>query len=154
MLVAVAAAIALAAAWSAWSAAAERRHAQARVEQARRDAAAASSRLRAVGPLGGAYQGALARAELSASAPPVQALAAVSELLPPDLRLQSATLRYGRVLGLELQVAARRPEAYDLFLERLGASSRFSSVTPGMEERGGDELRASVQAEYREGGRP
>jgi hypothetical protein len=143
-----AALLVLTSAWNAWSASSESRHALQRVEEARRETALASSRLRAIQSIPGVgREGTLARAELVATAPPVEVLAAVSELMPPKVRLESARVTYGSGVEVDLTVRARSAEAYDILLRRLAASPRFGSVSPGA-ERPGAEMVASVRAIY------
>jgi hypothetical protein len=87
---------------------------------------------------------------LTLDAPPPQVVAALAELLPEDVRLESMLLRYGDRLELEMRVVARSSTAYDVFLERLSSSPRFESVLPGEENRDG-EVRAGIKAAYRGG---
>lgn len=93
------------------------------------------------------------RAWLTSAAPPPRLLAEVGELLPPDVRLEGVTLRYGTRLDLEMRVVAREARSYDAFLKRLAASPRIEDLTPGAENRDG-EVRATVRASYRPGGPP
>jgi len=88
------------------------------------------------------------RAVLAAEAPPPRVVSDVAGLLPAGVRLRSLTLAYGPRLELELRVAARRGQDYDVFLDRLSASPLFTSVVPGPEERAA-EITATVQAVYR-----
>lgn len=90
----------------------------------------------------------VAQVRASAEAPPPKIVAELSELLPPEVRLQSLDLDYRERLVLDLHVVARRAEAYDLFLARLSRSARFADVVPGPESRQG-ELTASVRMSYR-----
>jgi hypothetical protein len=94
-----------------------------------------------------------ARAWLTSTAPPPRLLAEVGELLPPDVRLEGVTLRYGSRLDLEMRVVGREAKSYDAFLKRLAASPRIEDLTPGAENRDG-EVRATVRASYRPGGLP
>jgi hypothetical protein len=73
-------------------------------------------------------------------------------LMPSGVRFDRIELAYGRDVEVEIEVVARRVADYDAFLERLGASSRFASVTPGPEVREA-EMRASLHAVYHSGGR-
>jgi anti-sigma factor RsiW len=85
---------------------------------------------------------------LSGEAPPPRVLAAVSSVLPADVRLEGIGLTYGRRLEVELKVAARDPKAYDAFLKRLSESAWFDEIVPGPETREG-EVHASVVMRYR-----
>jgi Tfp pilus assembly protein PilN len=125
-----------------WRDARDRR---ARAEEARRELAAVRERSSVTAS---ATEAAFARqALLSLEATPPVVLAALASVLPPDVRLDGLTLRYGGSLDLRLQVVARDAAAYDLFLSRLEASPRFRSVTLGEENRDG-EVRASVSASF------
>lgn len=85
---------------------------------------------------------------LTLDAPPPRVLAALGELMPPDVRLESVELSYGERLELQMWVVARSSTAYDVFLERLQSSALFEGVLPGEENRDG-EVRAGVRARYR-----
>jgi hypothetical protein len=74
-------------------------------------------------------------------------IADIAALVPPDVRLGAVGFNYGGSLTLDITVVARRASDYDLFLERLASSPRFTAVTPGEEDREG-ELRANVRATY------
>jgi hypothetical protein len=89
-----------------------------------------------------------AQARETAEAPPPKVVQELSALLPPDVRFQSLDLDYRDHLVIDLRVVARRAEAYDLFLARLGESKAFGDVVPGPETRQGD-LTASVRLSYR-----
>jgi Tfp pilus assembly protein PilN len=119
------------------------------VEEARRELETVQARLSALEARPGDV--ALARQTLlTLDAPPPRVLAALSEVLPADVRLASVSLRYGDRLELQMEVIARSSTAYDVFLEKLSASPRFESVLPGEENRDGV-VRASVRAGYRGG---
>ncbi|MET0555565.1 MAG: hypothetical protein ABW221_21165 [Vicinamibacteria bacterium] len=119
---------------------------RARVDEARRELAATRDRVSPVAP--GAAQAALARQALaSLEAAPPAVLAALSAVLPPDVRLDQLTMAYGDSVQLQLGVVARDAAAYDLFLSRLEASAQFGSVSSGEENRDG-EVRATVRAAY------
>jgi hypothetical protein len=94
-----------------------------------------------------------AQAWLTSEAPPPRLLDELGALLPPDVRFEALTLRYGRRLDVELRVVAREARSYDLFLKRLAASPRIEELTPGAENRDG-EVRATVRALYKPEGRP
>jgi hypothetical protein len=89
------------------------------------------------------------QAWLTVEAPPPRIVADLAELLPPEVRLEALDLKYGSRLDVHMTVTARRASAYDLFLERLSSSPRFSDVVPGDENRAG-EVHATVRAAYRE----
>jgi hypothetical protein len=89
------------------------------------------------------------QAWLTVEAPPPRVMADLSELMPPEVRLEGLRLRYGSRLEVDMKVAARGAAAYDLFLERLSASPRFADVAPDNEDRAG-EVRAEVRASYHE----
>jgi Tfp pilus assembly protein PilN len=89
-----------------------------------------------------------ARKSLAAEAPPGEVVRALSALLPPDVRLLDLSLTYDQAVSLDMRVVARRPVAYDLFLDRLHGSERFRSVVPGPESHDG-EVSATVRAEYK-----
>lgn len=88
------------------------------------------------------------RLVLTAEAPPARVLTELAELLPPDVRLDSLALSYGAKLEIEAQTVARRPPAYDLFLERLSGSPLFGEIQPGSESREG-EMRGTLRFTYR-----
>ena len=150
-LVFLAAAV-LAFAWSArrsWLASTELVRARTAVESARRETESLLLRLRVLEPRRDSPGEALAaRALLTAEAPLRRVLADISALLPPDVRLESMSLSYADALDVDLGVRARRAEAYDLFVSRLQESKRFSSVQPGLEDRGVD-VRSSLRVRYR-----
>ena len=74
---------------------------------------------------------------LTAEAPPPRVVAQVSDLLPPDVRLDALNLSYGRSLEVEMRVVARSWGAYDRLLERLEASPRLKDLVLGAESREG-----------------
>jgi hypothetical protein len=139
----------LALAWSAFFAGGSWRDARekrTRVEEVRRELAVTRERLSPKAPL--SSDGAFARqALLSLEATPPVVLAALSTVLPPDVRLDGLSLDYGGALHLQLQVVARDAAAYDLFLSRLETSPQFASVSLGEENRDG-EVRAVVRATF------
>lgn len=154
VLLAVALALALACAYSAWRAWADLRHVQASLDRARQGLEAERERMRSLEPSRGRLVDTLvSQALLSQEAPPQRLVAELAQLLPADVRLDDLHLRYGDRLELSLRVRARRPEAYDRFLARLAASPSFCDVQPGDESRAG-ELTASLRFAYREGGAP
>lgn len=149
-LVAAAGSVLAMAGWLAFSAWSDHRHASARVQVARQDLAAARSRAQAAQSRAGPGDALVSRAVLTAEAPPGSVLAALAPLLPPDVRLDGLTLKYGERLELDLRVAARNAGAYDLFLSRLEASPLFERVEPGEESREG-EVRTTVRAAFKRG---
>jgi len=133
------------AAQQALSAREARTSAEARLRRAREDAALLRDRLSKLDSDRGGGIG--RQALLARVAPPPRVLADVVALLPEDVRLDGLDLSYGRRIEVGLKVVARRAAAYDEFLERLTASTRFASVRPGTEARKG-EVRADVRAQY------
>lgn len=135
-----------------WSAAAahgswrDAREKRARADGARRELAASVDRVPPAAPT--ASEAALARQALaSLEAAPPAVLAAISAVLPPDVRLDALSMAYGDAVQLQLAVVARDAAAYDLFLSRLESSPPFGSVSSGEENRDG-EVRAVVRAAY------
>lgn len=84
---------------------------------------------------------------LTAEAAPGPVLAELTALLPGDVRFDSLSFEYGSRLDIDASVVARRPAAYDVFLERLSGSARFNDVQPGPEVRE-SEMRSSVRMSY------
>lgn len=130
---------------SAWS---DHRHASERVQAARQSLADLRSRTQVAESRRGSEDAAVSRAVLTAEAPPGRVLGALAALLPADVRLDGLTLQYGERLELDLRVAARNAQAYDLFLARLEASPLFEGVEPGEEGRDG-EVRTTVRASFK-----
>jgi hypothetical protein len=89
----------------------------------------------------------LSQLALTAPSAPAAVLAALEGTLPAEVRLRGLLLAYGRELDVQMRVSARRPEAYDDFLARLGRSRSFRDVVPGVESREG-ELQATVRARF------
>jgi len=87
----------------------------------------------------------------TAQAAPAMVLAELQKLLPADVRLTGITVTYGRTLDVDMQIQARRPDAYDEFLARLGRQSAFHDISPGAESREGV-VQATVKARF--GGAP
>jgi hypothetical protein len=136
-------ALSAAAAHGAWRDAREKR---VRVDDARRELA--ESRVPSPGAAVRSADASLARQALfSLEAAPPLVLAALGNLMPPDVRLDGLVLEYGDALHLQLSVVARDAAAYDQFLARLESSPDFSAVSPGEENRDG-EVRAQVSASY------
>src|SRR5207245_1204049 len=88
------------------------------------------------------------QAFVTAEAPPPRVLADLVALMPGDVRLDAVSMTYGEPLGLRVEVVARTPSSYDLFLDRLQRSPLFTDVLSGEENRDG-ELRTSIQMTYR-----
>jgi hypothetical protein len=132
--------------WSTADAWAEHRDAVARLGQASAEADGLRDRLQGLRRAGGG-DALAAQAALSAEAPPERVIGAVAALLPEDVRLESASLAYRQDLQVELQVAARRPAAFDELLERLQRAPSFADVLPGDEDRTG-EMRAVIRGRY------
>lgn len=134
--------------WSgavAWRAVSEARATEASLAALRLDVANARERLRVLD--GRRRTGAdrlTSQVVLTAEAGPGRVLAELAELLPLDVRLEGVHFDYGSRLELDVQVVARRPAGYDLFLERLQASPSFNEIQPGPEAREG-EMRASLR---------
>jgi hypothetical protein len=84
----------------------------------------------------------------TAQAPPAVVLAELEKLVPPDVKLTGLTLSYSRQLDVDMQISARRPEAYDEFLARLGRQPAFHDISPGAETREGA-VQATVKARFR-----
>jgi len=141
--------LALAGWWTlaAWR---DHRHTWARVETAREELVVARSRAQATPSRPDPANAILNRAVLTAEAPPGSVLGALAALQPPDVRLDGLSLKYGERLELDLRVAARTAQAYDLFLSRLEESPLFERVEPGDENREG-EVRTTVRAIFKAG---
>jgi hypothetical protein len=122
------------------------RHKAARVDDARRELAVTKERVAPSAP--SASAAALSRQALgSLEAAPPAVLAALSAIMPRDVRLDGLSLAYGDTVQLQLQVVARDAAAYDLFLSHLESSAQFGSISPGEENRFG-EVHAVVRASY------
>jgi len=130
---------------------AEERGVRARLLEVRREAEGLERRARALERRG--REGVTGQAWLTEEAPPARVLARLAGLLPDDVRLDALSLAYGRRLEVEMQVAARSPQAYDRLLERLEASPSLADLVLGAEEREG-EVRTTVRASYVPEGRP
>jgi hypothetical protein len=89
---------------------------------------------------------------LTREAPPTRVLAAIESILPDGARLDGIALDYGEALAVALVVVARRPEIYDVFLERMESSPDFANLSFGAESREG-EVRISINATFVGGGR-
>jgi len=98
-------------------------------------------------------QGLAAQALSTVDAPPPRVLADLAALMPAEVRLKGVTLTYGEGVAVELAVVAREAAAYDRFLERLGASSRFTDILPGAESREGA-VSAPIRMRYQGGELP
>lgn len=135
------------AAGSAW---ADARHARASVEEVRKELAAVETRAKALQASAGAEGVVGARAVWSATAPPPRVVAALAQMLPRDVRLETLTLRYGAQLLVEMTLTARTAAEYDRFLQALESSPVFDDIVLGDESRA-DAVRASVRARYHGG---
>jgi Tfp pilus assembly protein PilN len=119
----------------AWRARTEARLARGRLAEVRREAEAASGRLRALE----ARARGLARGFLpAAQAPPAQIVAGVAAALPGDVRLERLSIDYARGGAIEIHVVARDAAAWDRLLERMEAAPEFRDVEPGPESREGE----------------
>lgn len=149
-LLAVAVALLAAAIYVAGSAWADARHARASVEEVRQEIAAAEARAKALQAAAGAEGAVGARAVWSAEAPPPRVVAALAQMLPRDVRLETLTLRYGAQLQVEMTLTAHTAADYDRFLQALESSPAFDGIVLGDESRA-DAVRASVRARYHGG---
>jgi Tfp pilus assembly protein PilN len=145
ILLAFALAAALVTVRAVWSARAEGASAQARLEEARRETEDARRRVDALEKA--TSDGVSRQAWLTAEAPAPLVIERLGELLPPDVRLESLLLIYGRALEVEMRVAARDPRAYDRLVERLLASPLVKDVVLGAENREG-EVQTTVHATF------
>ena len=127
---------------------AARNEAGARAAAARDRVAALRERIRTLEARSTSDDAFMSRAIAAEAAPPAGVLAEIAGLLPGGVRLDGFTVRYDRGVTVDLLVVARGARDYDLFLDRLSASSRFEAVQPGPESREG-EIHASVRAAYR-----
>ncbi len=84
---------------------------------------------------------------LTTEAPPPRVLAQLGDLLPPDVRLDTLSLTYGRSLEVEMRVVARASGAYDRLLQRLEASPRIKDLVLGAESREG-RVETTVRATF------
>jgi len=122
--------------------------AQEAVAEAERASAAAEERIRSLTPRGeGDAERLATRVVLNAEAPLPRVLADLTALMPDDVRLRSLNVAYGDAVTLDASVEARTPEAWDIFLDRLAASKRFDTLSPGPERRAG-EIRATLRMRY------
>ncbi len=140
-------AVSAASAWRAWSGL---RRSEALLAEAQQALQSDQNRMAELtSQRGTAGKEAVARAELTFAAPPARVLADLEQALPAAVRLDGVTLAYGESLDVEIRVLARTPEAYDRFIERLGAGGRFVDLTFGAETRTAD-MKATVKARYRD----
>jgi hypothetical protein len=146
-LLLVAAALAVAASGvAAHRARAEARAASGRVAEARRQLDEQQARLRAMTPAAGAV------ASDAAEASPRRIVAAIAAVLPVDARLSTLSIDYQRGVYVQMQVDARRAQAWDRLLERLERSPDFAEVEPGPEDRAA-EIRTTLRARWAGGAR-
>jgi hypothetical protein len=125
----------------------DRQKALLRVAEVHADVEAAKARLRTLEARGGSGEGPVVQALLTSEAPFPRVVAALADVLPPDVRLERLGLAYGRELAVEMAVVARDPRAFDRLLERLDASPHLRDVRPGPENRAG-EVRTVVRATW------
>jgi len=149
-LLAVAFALLAASVYAAGSSWADARHTRASFEEVRQETAAAEARAKALQAAAGAEGAVGARAMWSVEAPPPRVVAALAQMLPRDVRLETVTLRYGAQLDVEMTLTARTAADYDRFLQALESSPVFDRVVLGDESRA-DAVRASVRARYHGG---
>jgi hypothetical protein len=128
----------------------EAREAHALLAAVRRDVDAESARLRTQSQRAGAGRVRVAQAEAAREASPDRIVAGVVGVLPPDARLESLAIDYGRAVSLEMLVVARDASAWDRLLERLGRAPAFRQVEPGPESREG-EVHSTIRALWAEG---
>ncbi|HJS57470.1 MAG TPA: hypothetical protein VKA01_05140 [Vicinamibacteria bacterium] len=122
--------------------------AQAAAAEAQRASEATEERIRSLTPRGpGDAERLATRVELNAEAPLPRVLTDLTGLMPDDVRLRSLNVSYGDDVTLDASVEARSPEAWDVFLDRLAASTRFRALSPGPERREG-EIRATLRMIY------
>jgi hypothetical protein len=128
----------------AWRARAEARLVRGRLAEVRKEAEAASGRLRALEARArGQARGLLPAAE----ATPGQIVAGVASTLPGDVRLERLSIDYARGGTLEMHVVARDAAAWDLLLDRMEAAAEFQDVEPGPESREG-EVRSVIRTRW------
>jgi hypothetical protein len=149
-LLAMAAALLAGSVYAAVSAAADARAARASFEEVRQETDAAEARAKALHAAAGAAGAVGARAVWSVEAPPPRVVAALAQMLPRDVRLDTLILRYDDELLVEMKLTARSAADYDLFLRALEASPAFDRIVLGDESRA-DAVRASVRARFRGG---
>ena len=149
-LLTAASAFLLSSAYVAGSAWADARHARASLAEVRTEIAAAEQRADALQAPAGPDREIGARAMWSAEAPPPRVVAALAQMLPREVRLESLTLRYAAQLEVEMTLTARSAAEYDRFLQALEASPVFDRIVLGDESRA-DVVRASVRARYHGG---
>ena len=126
---------------AAYRARAEARDATARAAEARRQLDEQQARLRAITPAGGTVAGGAAEAS------PGRVVGAIAAVLPRDVRLLQITIDYQRGTVVEMQVEAKRADAWDRLLEQIERSADFVEVEPGPEDRAG-EVRTTLRARW------
>jgi hypothetical protein len=131
---------------AAYRARAEARDATARAAEARRQLDEQQARLRAMDPTGANP------AAGAAEAPPGRVIGAVAAVLPLDARLAQVTIDYQHGVVVDLQVDAKRAEAWDRLLERMERSPDFADVESGPEDRAA-EVRTTLRARWKGGAR-
>lgn len=135
------------AAGAAWV---DARDARASYQEVRQEIATAESRAKELQVAAGPEGAVGARAVWSAEAPPPRVVAALAQMLPRDVRLETLTLRYGAQLEVELTLTARTAADYDRFLQALESSPAFDRVVLGDESRA-EVVRASMRVRYQGG---
>jgi hypothetical protein len=137
-----AAVLALAASTStAYRARAEAREAEARAGEARRQLADLQARFRAMEPASDDVPAG------AAAAPPRRIVGAIAAVLPGDARLSQLSIDYQQGIVVEMQVDARRAEAWDRLLAGMERSPDFAEVEPGPEDREA-EVRTTLRARW------
>ena len=131
---------------AAYRARSEARDATARAAEARRQLEEQQARLRAMAPAAGSV------AAGAAEAPPGRVVGAVAAVLPKDARLLQITVDYQHGVVVDMQVDARRADAWDRLLERMERSADFAEVEPGPEDRAA-EVRTTLRARWTGGAR-
>ena len=128
---------------AAWRARDESRVARARLDDVRREVAAAAARLASLEASARSGRPGLAAAD----AGPARIVADVASVLPGDARLERLAIDYARGGAVELEVVARDASAWDRLLERLEQAPQFREVEPGPEVRDA-EVRSLVRARW------
>jgi hypothetical protein len=125
---------------AAYRAHTEARETAARAAEARRQLDEQQARLRAMAPAGNGAAGA-------AEAPPGRVIGAVAAVLPGDTRLVQISIDYQSGVVVDMQVDAKRAQAWDRLLEGMERSPDFAEVEPGPEDRAA-EVRTTLRARW------
>jgi hypothetical protein len=131
----------------AWRARQEAGRARLRLAEVRREAEAASVRLRALD----ARARGTSRALSASEAPPARIVADVAAVLPGDARLESFSIDYARGGAFEMRVVARDAASWDRLLDRLARAPWVRDLEPGPETREA-EVRSLVRGTWAGGG--